>query len=58
MILFIIMKEIRVSMGHTLGLKLIIVICFVSKGMYKRFHYVIFNRLKVKTSVNLLAANS
>jgi hypothetical protein len=31
MILFIIMKEIRVNMGHTLGLKLIIIMCLVSK---------------------------
>jgi hypothetical protein len=31
MIVFIIMKEIGVSMGHNLGLKLIIIMCLVPK---------------------------
>jgi hypothetical protein len=31
MVLFIIMKEIRVSMGHTPSLKIIIIICLVSR---------------------------
>jgi hypothetical protein len=35
MIVFIIMKEIGVNMGHTLGLKLIIIMCLVSKGCTK-----------------------
>jgi hypothetical protein len=35
MIVFIIMKEIGVNIGHTLGLKLIIIMCLVSKGCTK-----------------------
>jgi hypothetical protein len=30
MILFIIMKEVRVRMGHTHGIKIMIIICLVS----------------------------
>ena len=35
MIMFIIMKEIWVSIDHTLGIKLIIIMCLVSKGCTK-----------------------
>jgi hypothetical protein len=35
MIMFIIVKEIGVIIGHTLGIKLIIIMCLVSKGCTK-----------------------
>jgi hypothetical protein len=35
MVLFIIMKEIRVNMGHTPDLKIIIIICLVSRVCIK-----------------------
>jgi hypothetical protein len=45
MVLFIIMKEIRVNMGHTPGLKIIIIIiCLVSRACTKvpLFHFQLF----------------
>jgi len=46
MIVFISMKEIGVNIGHTLGLKLIIIMCLVSKVCIKGFIMSFSTRIK------------